>query len=120
MKSQPGDHRLKEFLPWVALGFFLGVLLLIVAAGIGFFTRRAAPAAGPSLPVLTVVAIPSATPVTPLESSIAFLGVESEVFELGNGPNEVDGYEWWYLVNPYNPEKSGWAVANYLRRADSP
>ncbi len=159
--------RLKEFLPWVTLGIILGVLLLLVAAGIGFFTRAAAPAAGQSLPVLTVVPLPSNTPVTPspspsttpdwtptpvpppqlegtfalgdlvsifgtggdglrlrnqpgLVSSIAFLGVESEVFEVRNGPNEADGYEWWYLVNPYNSEKSGWVVANYLRRADSP
>lgn len=159
--------RLAEFLPWVALGLFLGVLLLVIAAGIGLFTRSSNPAAGGPQPALTVVALPSATPVTPspspsptpdwtatpvpppklegsfaigdlvsifgtggdglrlrnqpgLGSSIAFLGVESEVFEVGNGPTESDGYEWWYLVNPYNPEKSGWAVANYLRQADSP
>jgi hypothetical protein len=55
-----------------------------------------------------------------LDSTIAFLGVENEVFEVSSGPNEQDGYEWWYLVNPYNPEKSGWAVGNYLRRTDTP
>jgi hypothetical protein len=157
--------RFKAILPWAALGLVLGILLLVFGAGIGLFTRGS-----PSVqlePVMTIIPLPSATPITPspspsptpdwtatpvpppqlegtfaigdlvsifgtggdglrlrnqpgLGSSIAFLGVESEVFEVKSGPNESDGYEWWYLVNPYNEEKAGWAVANYLRRADSP
>lgn len=55
-----------------------------------------------------------------LDSTIAFLGVENEVFEVQNGPHDSDGYEWWYLVNPYSPDKAGWAVGNYLRRVESP
>jgi hypothetical protein len=55
-----------------------------------------------------------------LEASIAFLGVESEVFEVLDGPQEVDGYTWWYLRNPYNAEKTGWAVSVYLRPISSP
>jgi hypothetical protein len=55
-----------------------------------------------------------------LNSTIAFLGVENEVFEVRSGPNESDGYEWWYLVNPYSTDKAGWAVGNYLRRVDAP
>lgn len=159
--------RLKEYLPWVALGLFLGILLLTAAAGVGLFTRQSGVASGQATPVLTIVPLPSATPVPPtpmpsatpditatpvpppqlqgtflpgdlvtifgtagdglrlrnqpgLDSTIAFLGVENEVFEVSNGPNEQDGYEWWYLVNPYNPEKAGWAVGNYLRRTDAP
>jgi hypothetical protein len=53
-----------------------------------------------------------------LDAKIAFLGLENEVFEVREGPITSDGYEWWYLSNPYNQEKEGWAVANYLREAD--
>ncbi|MCK4740849.1 MAG: hypothetical protein KAS80_01050 [Anaerolineales bacterium] len=55
---------------------------------------------------------------TGLDSKIVFLAVESEVFELREGPVEKDGYEWWFLVNPYNLEKTGWAVSIYLRTID--
>ncbi|MGD2058659.1 MAG: SH3 domain-containing protein [Anaerolineales bacterium] len=55
-----------------------------------------------------------------LDAKIAFLGLENEVFEVREGPMNRDGYEWWYLSNPYNSEKEGWAVANYLRQADQP
>ncbi|MDF1499480.1 MAG: SH3 domain-containing protein [Anaerolineales bacterium] len=53
-----------------------------------------------------------------LSAKIAFLGLENEVFEVREGPRQGDGYEWWYLSNPYNREKEGWAVSNYLRQAD--
>ncbi|TET38867.1 MAG: hypothetical protein E3J69_01085 [Anaerolineales bacterium] len=53
-----------------------------------------------------------------LESKIEFLAVESEVFELRDGPVQKDGYEWWFLVNPYNLDKTGWAVSTYLRPID--
>ncbi|MEA1978758.1 MAG: hypothetical protein U9N80_12765 [Chloroflexota bacterium] len=50
-----------------------------------------------------------------LDSKIVFIAVESEVFELRDGPVQKDGYEWWFLVNPYNLDKTGWAVSTYLR-----
>lgn len=52
---------------------------------------------------------------TGLDAKIVSLAVESEVFELRAGPVEKDGYDWWFLVNPYNLEKTGWAVSTYLR-----
>jgi hypothetical protein len=55
-----------------------------------------------------------------LASTIGFLIVEHEVFEVRGGPEEKDDYTWWYLVNPYDPSKSGWAVANYLRGIENP
>jgi hypothetical protein len=47
-------------------------------------------------------------------SSPRFLGVESEVFEVKDGPQESDGFSWWYLVAPMDPNRAGWAVSNYL------
>ncbi len=53
-----------------------------------------------------------------LDSRIVFVAVESEVFELRDGPVQKDGYEWWFLVNPYNLDKTGWAVSTYLQPID--
>ena len=55
-----------------------------------------------------------------LDATIASLGVESEVFEVLDGPREMDGYAWWHLRNPYNTDKTGWAVSVYLRPISSP
>lgn len=49
-----------------------------------------------------------------LTYSQLFLGYDDEVFAVKDGPNEADGYEWWYLVAPYDEDRSGWAAANYL------
>lgn len=53
-----------------------------------------------------------------ISAKIAFLGLENEVLEVREGPRQSDGYEWWLLSNPYNSDKEGWAVANYLRLED--
>jgi hypothetical protein len=50
-----------------------------------------------------------------LRSTVLFLGIEREVFEIQGGPTLKDGFEWWQLVNPFDEEKSGWAVSNYLQ-----
>jgi len=43
-----------------------------------------------------------------------FLGLDSEVFLVQDGPREADGYVWWYLVAPYDETRKGWGAANYL------
>lgn len=53
-----------------------------------------------------------------LGGEILFLGLENEVFEVQDGPQEVDGYTWWFLVNPYDKSKRGWGVANYIRASE--
>ncbi len=45
---------------------------------------------------------------------VRFLGYESEVFLVTDGPKNADGYIWWYLTAPYDESRSGWAVAEYL------
>ncbi len=46
---------------------------------------------------------------------IRFLGYESEVFLVTDGPKNADGYIWWYLTAPYDESRSGWAVADFLK-----
>lgn len=48
-------------------------------------------------------------------ADILFLGYESEVFKVTDGPKEADGFVWWYLTAPYDDKRSGWAASNYLR-----
>ena len=49
-----------------------------------------------------------------LTSELLFLGEESEVFQVRDGPQEANGYTWWYLVSPFDPNRKGWGVGDYL------
>ncbi len=49
-----------------------------------------------------------------------FLGFDSEVFIVEDGPREADGYVWWYLVAPYDDARAGWAAANFLTFIPAP
>jgi len=49
-----------------------------------------------------------------------FLGYDSEVFIIRDGPREVDGYIWWYLVAPYDETRAGWAASDFLTFIPSP
>jgi hypothetical protein len=55
-----------------------------------------------------------------LNSNTQFLGMDTEVFKVTDGPRQADGYSWWYLVAPYDPARKGWAVANYLTAIANP
>ena len=55
-----------------------------------------------------------------LESKTEFLGMDAEVFKITDGPQEADGYTWWHLVAPYDEQRQGWAVANYLSAIANP
>lgn len=50
-----------------------------------------------------------------LEARVLVLGLESEVFEVSEGPVEAEGYTWWHLANPFDPSKQGWAVDQFLQ-----
>jgi hypothetical protein len=49
-----------------------------------------------------------------------FLGYDSEVFIVQDGPREVDGFVWWYLVAPYDQSRVGWAAADFLSYVPAP
>ena len=55
-----------------------------------------------------------------LEQRIRVLGAENEIFLVIDGPEERDGYVWWYLEGPYDSTRSGWAVANFLQAVQGP
>ena len=49
-----------------------------------------------------------------LDGTFEFLGYDSEVFIVQEGPREVDGFVWWYLVAPNDDTRNGWAAADFL------
>jgi hypothetical protein len=55
-----------------------------------------------------------------LQGAVQAVGIEAEVFEITGGPQEADGYTWWYLTAPYEEARAGWAVANYLQPIQNP
>src|SRR5918996_5042421 len=55
-----------------------------------------------------------------LNGNPEFLGFDSEVFIIQDGPREVDGYVWWYLVAPYDETRVGWAAADFLSYVPEP
>lgn len=55
-----------------------------------------------------------------LDSEFVFLGYDSEVFVVQDGPQTVDGYVWWYLVAPYDATRVGWAAADFLTFIPAP
>jgi len=55
-----------------------------------------------------------------INSPQLFLGMDAEVFQVKDGPHQADGYQWWYLVAPYDEKRSGWAAANFLSVVSAP
>ena len=55
-----------------------------------------------------------------LNSDTVFRGEEAETFQVKDGPQQADGYTWWYLVAPYDSTRAGWAAADFLAVVPSP
>jgi hypothetical protein len=55
-----------------------------------------------------------------LQGKVEFLALESEVFQIRDGPRDADGYTWWFVVAPYDETVQGWAVSNYLTVVQNP
>lgn len=49
------------------------------------------------------------------EYAFIFVANDGETFLVQDGPREADGYVWWYIVDPNNPDRFGWAVADYMQ-----
>lgn len=55
-----------------------------------------------------------------LAGSVLMVASDAEVFKLEDGPIEIDGYTWWYLVGPFDETRKGWGVDNYLELIQNP
>ena len=55
-----------------------------------------------------------------LQGTVRFVAIEAEVFRVAEGPNDADGYTWWFLVAPYDESVQGWGVSNYLSIVQNP
>jgi hypothetical protein len=45
---------------------------------------------------------------------------DSEVFLVTDGPEQADGYTWWYLTASYDVSRAGWAAQDFLDVIPSP
>jgi hypothetical protein len=57
---------------------------------------------------------------SPSLSADFFSAFDSEVFMVAKGPEQADGYTWWYLTASYDSSRVGWAVQDYLTAIPSP
>jgi hypothetical protein len=55
-----------------------------------------------------------------INNPMLFLGMDSEVYQVKDGPKQADNYQWWYLQAPYDKNRSGWAVQDYLTPIENP
>ena len=49
-----------------------------------------------------------------------FSAFDSEVFLITKGPQQADGYTWWYLTASYDTARVGWAAQDFLTVIPSP
>lgn len=43
-----------------------------------------------------------------------FMGFDTEVFNVLDGPRQADGYTWYYLAAVNDANRKGWAVSQFL------
>lgn len=43
-----------------------------------------------------------------------FVGQDGDVFTVEGGPRDSDGYTWWQILDPNDPNRAGWVVEDYL------
>jgi hypothetical protein len=55
-----------------------------------------------------------------LSGEVNYLALPNEVLKVVNGPTIADGFTWWFLVDPLNDSRNGWAVENYLEATTGP
>ncbi|HTX93128.1 MAG TPA: hypothetical protein VMC09_18080 [Anaerolineales bacterium] len=51
---------------------------------------------------------------SPSLSADYFSAFDSEAFQVTKGPEQAEGYTWWYLTASYDANRSGWAVQDFL------
>jgi hypothetical protein len=83
-------------------------------------TPTPSPTPGPDQIVLGVYVQPTTggeglrVHTSPSLSADFFSAFDSEAFLVTKGPEQAEGYTWWYLTASYDATRSGWAVQDYL------
>lgn len=49
-----------------------------------------------------------------VDFTLFFVAEDTAEFVVEAGPREADGYTWWYVSDPADANRSGWAVEDYL------
>ena len=49
-----------------------------------------------------------------LDYQYIFVANDGDQFEVQDGPREASGYTWWYIADPQNPDRFGWAVVDFM------
>ncbi|NDJ51759.1 MAG: hypothetical protein GYB68_01590 [Chloroflexi bacterium] len=44
-----------------------------------------------------------------------FVGNDGDLFDVQDGPREGDGFIWWYITDPNDADRAGWAAETYLQ-----
>jgi hypothetical protein len=52
--------------------------------------------------------------------NVNFIGMDSELFTIIDGPIKNDNYIWWQIEAPYDTARNGWCVQDYLSKVDTP
>jgi hypothetical protein len=55
-----------------------------------------------------------------LQETPNYLALENEVLVVQSGPTIADGFTWWFLVDPADDRRNGWAAENYLEVVSGP
>ncbi|MBN1310953.1 MAG: hypothetical protein JXB30_05985 [Anaerolineae bacterium] len=50
-----------------------------------------------------------------LDYQYIFVANDGDQFEVQDGPREANDYTWWYIVDPQNPDRFGWAVVDFMQ-----
>lgn len=48
-------------------------------------------------------------------TTVLFVADDGTLFSVVDGPAQADGFTWWKIQNPTNPNQSGWAASVFLK-----
>jgi hypothetical protein len=47
-----------------------------------------------------------------------FVANDGDRFVIEDGPRTADGYVWWFISDPLDADRAGWAAENWLLLAE--
>jgi hypothetical protein len=50
-----------------------------------------------------------------LDYEYIFVATDGNQFKVEDGPREANDYTWWYIVDPQNADRFGWAVVDFMQ-----